>query len=187
MRTPPDENVPESTMIRFEPRLLIWSSTRAWAPAPTPTIAITAATPMMMPSIVSAERSLLTRSAASATRRVATKSIGGARSGRDPARLRERRRGVLRHVRRVGDHEPVAEGEQARREGRDVVLVRHQDHGDAGAVLLLQQRHHLEARRRVERAGGLVGEDQLGVVDERAGDRHPLLLPARELGRVMVL
>ena len=29
---------------------------RSVAPAPTPTIAITAATPMMMPSIVSAER-----------------------------------------------------------------------------------------------------------------------------------
>ena len=55
-------------MIRFEPRLWICSATRACAPAPTPTIAITAPTPMMMPSIVSALRSLLTRSARIAIR-----------------------------------------------------------------------------------------------------------------------
>ena len=59
--------------MRLEPRLLIWSSTRACAPAPTATIVMTAATPMMMPSIVSAERSLLMRSAASAMRSVARK------------------------------------------------------------------------------------------------------------------
>ena len=33
----------------------------------------------------------------------------------------------------------------------------------------------------VEVAGGLVGEDDLGLGDERAGDRHPLLLAAGEL------
>src|SRR2546429_6489643 len=55
-------------IFRFDPRLWICSATRAWAPAPTPTIAMTAATPMMMPSIVSALRSLLTRSARMAMR-----------------------------------------------------------------------------------------------------------------------
>jgi len=50
-------------MIRFDPRLWICSATRAWAPAPMPTIAMTAATPMMMPSIVRALRSLFTRRA----------------------------------------------------------------------------------------------------------------------------
>ena len=34
---------------------------------------------------------------------------------------------------------------------------------------------------RVEVAGRLVGEDDLGVVHDGAGDRHPLLLAAREL------
>ncbi len=38
---------------------------------------------------------------------------------------------------------------------------------------------------RVERAGGLVGEDHARLADERAGDRDPLLLAARELRRPM--
>ena len=48
--------LPGSTMIRLLPMLWICSCIRAVAPAPTPTIAMTAATPMMMPSMVSAER-----------------------------------------------------------------------------------------------------------------------------------
>ncbi len=39
---------------------------------------------------------------------------------------------------------------------------------------------------RVEVAGGLVGEDQLGARDQRAGDGHPLLLAARKLARVVI-
>src|SRR5688572_13985796 len=45
----------------------IWSSTRRCAPSPSATIVITAATPMMMPSVVSTERIMLARMAASAT------------------------------------------------------------------------------------------------------------------------
>ncbi len=52
----------------FEPRLWICSATRAWAPAPTATMVITAPTPMTMPSMVSALRSMLTRSARTAMR-----------------------------------------------------------------------------------------------------------------------
>src|SRR3712207_9533473 len=37
--------------------------------------------------------------------------------------------------------------------------------------------------RSVEVAGGLVGEDQLGVADQGAGDGHALLLAARKLAR----
>src|SRR5439155_113398 len=55
--------LPGSTMIRFEPRLWICSVTRAWAPEPTATMAITAATPMTIPSIVRPLRSLFTRNA----------------------------------------------------------------------------------------------------------------------------
>src|SRR5690242_19039840 len=67
-RTPDALTEPDSTMIRLEPRLWICSATRAWAPAPTATIVMTAPTPMMIPSIVSALRSLFTRSARSAMR-----------------------------------------------------------------------------------------------------------------------
>ena len=67
-RTPLAVVEPGSTRIRFEPRFFSWSRTRSCAPAPIEIIAITAATPMIMPSIVSAVRSLFTRSAFSATR-----------------------------------------------------------------------------------------------------------------------
>ncbi len=44
-----------------------------------------------------------------------------------------------------------------------------------------QQGHHLGAALAVERAGGLVGEDDAAAVHQRAGDRHALLLAAGEL------
>jgi hypothetical protein len=40
---------------------------------------------------------------------------------------------------------------------------------------------------RIELAGGFIGEENFGFVDERAGDRYPLLLPPGELGRQAVL
>jgi hypothetical protein len=61
--TPPDPSrtplllmLPGKTMIRLLPMLWICAWIRSVAPAPTPTMAMTAATPMMMPSIVSADR-----------------------------------------------------------------------------------------------------------------------------------
>ena len=48
----------ENLRITFCPRLAICASTCAFAPLPMPTIAITAPTPMMMPSAVRTERSL---------------------------------------------------------------------------------------------------------------------------------
>ena len=44
----------------------------------------------------------------------------------------------------------------------------------------------LAARFLVQRGGGLVGQDELGTVDQPAGDRHPLLLSARERPRLVV-
>ena len=45
----------------------------------------------------------------------------------------------------------------------------------------LDQLPELPARLRVEPGRRLVEEEQLGVADQRAGEREPLLLPAREL------
>ena len=46
-----------------------------------------------------------------------------------------------------------------------------------------EQLHDLDAARGVEIAGRLVGEQHRRLGDDRAGDRHALHLPARELGR----
>ena len=45
--------------------------------------------------------------------------------------------------------------------------------------------HHLLAGRGVEIPGGLVGEEEARPVDQRAGDRHPLLLAAGELAGIV--
>ena len=74
-RTPPEVVAPGMTIKRFVPRLWICFCTAASAPCPMLTMVITAATPMMMPSIVRMERSLLRRSARKAVRRVMRRSF----------------------------------------------------------------------------------------------------------------
>src|SRR5829696_2720852 len=65
----------------------------------------------------------------------------------------------------------------------DVVVVGgHQDRG-AGPVDALEQQHDVLAGVGVEVSGGLVGEQDQRPVDERPGDRHPLLLTAGQLAR----
>jgi hypothetical protein len=55
--------------------------------------------------------------------------------------------------------------------------VCHQDHGHfLLAIEPLEDRHNLLAGLGVERAGRLVGQDDPWAVDQRAGDRHALLL-----------
>ena len=51
---------------------------------------------------------------------------------------------------------------------------------------ILQQLHDLDARLTVQCAGGLVGQQDVGVVDEGAGDGHALHLAARHLGGALV-
>src|SRR5260370_37938300 len=55
------------------------------------------------------------------------------------------------------------------------------DDGAAAPVQVVEQRQDLAARPADERAGGLVRQDERGIVDDRSGDRHPLLFASREL------
>ena len=56
------------------------------------------------------------------------------------------------------------------------------DEGDADLLLdRLQLDLHLLAQLQVERAQRLVEQQDLGLVDDRAGERDALLLPAGEL------
>ena len=65
----------------------------------------------------------------------------------------------------------------------DVALVGDDDHRHALVLDRLQDLHDVARGRRVERAGRLVGEQELGAGDQRAGDRDALLLAAGELAR----
>src|SRR6266700_3171229 len=67
VRMPLEVVLPEKMRITFCPRLAICASTCDFAPLPIPTIAITAPTPMIMPSAVSTERILFRRKARNAT------------------------------------------------------------------------------------------------------------------------
>ena len=65
--------------------------------------------------------------------------------------------------------------------GGHIGIVRHQNDGVAVSMQLFEDVHHLLATGLVQRAGGLVGQNHIAAIHQRAGNRHPLLLPAREL------
>ena len=99
-------------------------------------------------------------------------------------RTRERARGRFgRGLLGLGLDAAVAHAHDAIGGGRDVVVVR--DHQDrlAARVQPAEQLEHLVAALGVERAGGLVGEQQRGLVGERPRDREPLALAARQHAR----
>ncbi len=102
----------------------------------------------------------------------------------------QRRGGRRRRVRvgRVAVDAAVDEMHHAPGVGRHVGLVRDHQHGDAVVhVQAPQQLHDLAAALGVEVAGGLVGQQHRRLGDDGAGDRHALLLAARQLGRRVVL
>src|SRR5687767_12521721 len=76
---------------------------------------------------------------------------------------------------------PVAEVYGPMGMGGDVGFVRDENDGVAAPVQTLEQGHDLDACLGVEIAGRLVGEQDGGVVDERAGNGDTLPLPAGEL------
>ena len=67
-----------------------------------------------------------------------------------------------------------------------LVFVGDHQHGDAHIAHPLQQLHHLKAQLRVDVAGGLVRNDQLGAVGKCTGHSHALLFAAGEELRVDV-
>ena len=108
--------------------------------------------------------------------------VGDADEVGDEARARPLvdlvRRADLRDAALVHDGEPAGHGH------RLLLVVRHHDEGEAE---LLLQAHQLEARAlaqlAVERGQRLVEQQELGPLDQRAGQRHALALAARELRR----
>ena len=63
----------------------------------------------------------------------------------------------------------------------DIRLVGDEDDGVALGLELVKEGHDLDAGFGVQVAGGLVGQDDGGTVDQGAGDRYALALSAGEL------
>src|SRR5438552_18001869 len=82
--------------------------------------------------------------------------------------------------------EAISHDNIALRIGSDVLFVRHHDDCDSALVELLKDRHDFDACAAVEIASGLICEQDLGVVDQRARDCHPLLLAAGALARMLI-
>ena len=179
-------NEPAVIMIRFVPAELICCSTDVRAPVPIDTMLMTAATPMIMPRVVSTVRSLLRDSAISAIRSVMSIDTSHLLVGR------RQRRELLRRIARMNGlliplDAPVPERDRAGRVLRDVGLVRDEHDREAAlAVQPLEDVHHLDARARVEVARRLVGQQDRRAVDERTRDGDALLLSARELIRMVI-
>ena len=81
----------------------------------------------------------------------------------------------------IGDDATVAQADDPLGVSGDILFVRHDDDGLPGLVQILEEVDDLDRGLRIEVAGGFVGQQDTGVVDERPGDRDALALPAREL------
>ncbi len=67
----------------------------------------------------------------------------------------------------------------------DAEVVGDEQHRHAEPLLqVLEQRKDLRLHGDVERGGGLVGDQEIGLVGERHGDHHALALAAGELMRI---
>ncbi len=97
---------------------------------------------------------------------------------RSSIQLSERIARRARSLPLIADDLAVSKVDFARGKRGNIVLMRHQHDCHAAGVQFLQQRHDLNTGARVKRAGRLVGENQRGIVDQRARNRHALLLPA---------
>ena len=87
----------------------------------------------------------------------------------------------------VGDHAAVAQGDEAVGMRGEGGIVGHEHQGAAErAVEPHDQLDDLLAGGGVEIAGGLVGEEERRPARHRARHRHPLLLAAGELDRVVL-
>ena len=66
------------------------------------------------------------------------------------------------------------------------VVCDHHHCGALGPYDVLDDAQHFNAGLVIKRCGGLVGENDLGVLSQRARNRHALLLAAGHLRRIIV-
>ena len=80
-----------------------------------------------------------------------------------------------------GGNLAVLKADLAIAEGGEVFVVGDDDEGDALTVEFEEEIDDFGAGGGVEVAGGLIGEDNFGVVDDGAGDTDALFLAAGEV------
>src|ERR1700704_604395 len=136
------------------------------APSPTASMAMTAPTPTIIPSMVSTERSLFLARARIAIRKRAPKSMIGSilqcRKGLEYF-------GCARPISHwfVASQFSITELNRALRELGNIRLVRNKDDGQALVVELLENSHDLNRGAAVEIASGLVGKKDRGPIHKR--------------------
>ncbi len=90
---------------------------------------------------------------------------------------------MVRRGAAIGEDPSVHELDDPVGAGGEPGIVRHHEHGEAALLVeAAKQGEYLIGGLGIEVAGGLIGEQQHRPVKQRAGDRHPLLLPSRKLG-----
>ena len=176
-----------STVIVFVPSALIRLCTACEEPVPTASRMITAATPISTPSTVSAERSLFALIAAPGDPEGVEHVHATAPADASTARRSEpRRRRRHRDAATVVDDQAVAQPHHALGVRGDVLLVRDQDDRPAAGVEAAEHVHDLVARRVSRLPVGSSARTSAGLGHDRARERDPLLLAARELVREVV-
>ena len=89
--------------------------------------------------------------------------------------------GLLGHLAGVHDHHPVGPA------GDDPHVVGDEDDGHLELLAqVVDEVEDLGLDGHVERRGGLVGDQQLGLAGQGHGDHHPLAQAARQLVGVLV-
>ena len=84
----------------------------------------------------------------------------------------------------LGDAAVVHDDDQIGQRHRFLLAVGHVDEADAEPALkTLKFLPHLHPQEGIERRQRLVQQQGAGIGDQRAGERHALLLPAGKLGR----
>ena len=112
-------------------------------------------------------------------------SLAARRGDRDAHEIgvgREKRLGARRRHRLVDDATVFEEDDAVGPRGK-VRVVGDDDRGDALLAGPADHLHHCLSVRRVERARRLVGEQEVALADDGAGDRDSLAFSSRELVR----
>ena len=86
---------------------------------------------------------------------------------------------------RVGRHASIEQANHALRRVGNHRVVRHEHQRGAIAVELTEQLEQPLTRGRIELTGGLIGQQERGLVGEGARNRHALLFTTRQLRGAM--